>query len=532
MPPSSDLENFFEWLSMKCPGVKHTCGIEHCEGFGRAVVARQPVKAGEKVISVPYDLCFTECSVYRHPILGPLLKSLPGASSEQVMCTHILYEYSDPGSFWAPYVRLFPGTFDTLEYFSEDELRFLGSSLRRGKVERRKLKIKRHFDGVLPLYESHRDIFPSAKFNLDTFTWAYNVLDSRAFNITSPEPHLRPGRAARKGSPSEPEVKQPPAGGPERRGEDLVEESLEDEDEDDEEEEDEEDEEDAAKNAGREGGSQEDASDWALVPLADMMNHRLDGETEYGFDVSSRMFEVTASRDYEPGDQIFLKYNSMDTWGLLKHYGFVVPENPYAYVPVQDSFLEDTEGAKDSVFHIAKMRLFTEHELHRNLYVTRTSESSKLLQALRIRFLSEDEFPEYRAALRNVPVSNTNDLNVYQFLMRYCKKALECLQPPEGSDNLPPGSHAWMAFQVFLSDRGVLEAALARVTARYRELCQLIYHGAVTAQILRKMREVQLADPMTPEGDSRVTHQEVAQFTRVSRLIQTMHAHGFCAQPS
>lgn len=43
----------------------------------------------------------------------------------------ILYEkYVNPDSFWKPYIRIMPSTFDTIAYYSEEEMALLKVSPR------------------------------------------------------------------------------------------------------------------------------------------------------------------------------------------------------------------------------------------------------------------------------------------------------------------------------------------------------------------------------------------------------------------
>ena len=64
---------------------------------------------------------------------------------------------------------------------------------------------------------------------------------------------------------------------------------------------------------------------------------------------------------------MFLRYNSMGTWDLVKHYGFCVPDNPSDSYPVTLGLEAPSVTLKDSVFEIAKARLYAEHELFRSV---------------------------------------------------------------------------------------------------------------------------------------------------------------------
>eukprot|EP00993_Chasmostoma_nieuportense_P000391 NODE_1360_length_1538_cov_6.440113_g1287_i0.p1 GENE.NODE_1360_length_1538_cov_6.440113_g1287_i0~~NODE_1360_length_1538_cov_6.440113_g1287_i0.p1 ORF type:complete len:492 (+),score=124.62 NODE_1360_length_1538_cov_6.440113_g1287_i0:99-1478(+) len=448
-------------------------------------MAIRDIEEGEVLISLPYDVALTEGAALRHPILGALLNRSEFCS-EQVMCMYILYEAHARESPLRLYMRLLPTEFSTPDYWPPEALPLLANPLRTGKVERRKQKIQKFYDGVQSLIESHPSLFPAEDYTLAAFTWAYNVLDSRAFSIPSPEPK--------------------------RHKHDHQNESEEGDKEEEDEEEGEEEEGVEEEEAAAATGTVNEEDDWALFPLADMMNHSLDGETEFGFDIETNRFTVTSSRTYAKGEQIFLKYNSMGNWHLLKHYGFILPNNPHDSYPVTLPPPTTTSFLNDSVFQIAKWRLFEEHDLLSNLEITRTGESDTLLSSLRIRFMSEPEFPSFTTALRGAPISQVNDCNVYQCLMRYCKQQLAGLPDIPESD-FPVGSSHWAAAQIASLDREILRAALHRTEKRYRELCQLLYYERPTALLPQmqnlSLRFSNLSDPQKP----------VAHFTRINRLV-------------
>ncbi len=60
---------------------------------------------------------------------------------------------------------------------------------------------------------------------------------------------------------------------------------------------------------------------------------------------------------------MFLRYNGFGTWHLVKYYGFCVPDNPEDSYALPKAPAEKAPTLDDSLFEIAKARLYTEHSL-------------------------------------------------------------------------------------------------------------------------------------------------------------------------
>jgi histone-lysine N-methyltransferase SETD3 len=66
----------------------------------------------------------------------------------------------------------------------------------------------------------------------------------------------------------------------------------------------------------------------ALVPMADMLNHRLPRQTRWLFDASLRSFVITAAEDIGTGEPVQDSYGAKSNGRYLLSYGFCVPDNP------------------------------------------------------------------------------------------------------------------------------------------------------------------------------------------------------------
>jgi protein-histidine N-methyltransferase len=66
----------------------------------------------------------------------------------------------------------------------------------------------------------------------------------------------------------------------------------------------------------------------AMVPLADMANHRIPPEVRWGWDDASDAFVMTAARDLRAGEPVHAGYGRKCNGRLLLSYGFVLDDNP------------------------------------------------------------------------------------------------------------------------------------------------------------------------------------------------------------
>jgi histone-lysine N-methyltransferase SETD3 len=84
----------------------------------------------------------------------------------------------------------------------------------------------------------------------------------------------------------------------------------------------------------------------AMVPLADMFNHKIPRETKWDYDEGAGAFVVTALRDFAAGEPVRMSYGGKCNSDLYLSYGFVFDENEYNrvafnfWVPEEDPFFD------------------------------------------------------------------------------------------------------------------------------------------------------------------------------------------------
>jgi protein-histidine N-methyltransferase len=64
-----------------------------------------------------------------------------------------------------------------------------------------------------------------------------------------------------------------------------------------------------------------------LVPMADLLDHKMPTETKWSFDSSAHVFTVNALRDFQAGEAVHDTYGRKCNSRLFVDYGFVLPDN-------------------------------------------------------------------------------------------------------------------------------------------------------------------------------------------------------------
>ncbi|XP_023638118.1 ribulose-1,5 bisphosphate carboxylase/oxygenase large subunit N-methyltransferase, chloroplastic isoform X2 [Capsella rubella] len=73
----------------------------------------------------------------------------------------------------------------------------------------------------------------------------------------------------------------------------------------------------------------------SLIPFADFMNHDRLSASIFISDEEKQLSEVTADRNYSPGDEVFIKYGEFSNATLMLDFGFTLPYNIHDEVQIQ-----------------------------------------------------------------------------------------------------------------------------------------------------------------------------------------------------
>ncbi|EIE75945.1 hypothetical protein G6F46_003387 [Rhizopus delemar] len=87
----------------------------------------------------------------------------------------------------------------------------------------------------------------------------------------------------------------------------------------------------------------------ALAPMLDFLNHTTEAKIESGFNIRTQRFEIKTLTAYKKGEQVYINYGPHDNLAMLKEYGFVLNENIYNFVLLDDeiwSLYSEVESKK------------------------------------------------------------------------------------------------------------------------------------------------------------------------------------------
>ena len=76
----------------------------------------------------------------------------------------------------------------------------------------------------------------------------------------------------------------------------------------------------------------------ALVPFADLLNHRRPRQTQWFFDDEKDAFIVQAVEDINIGQEIFDSYGKKTNYRFLLNYGFTLENNDMGEYPLTINF--------------------------------------------------------------------------------------------------------------------------------------------------------------------------------------------------
>ncbi|CBF71002.1 hypothetical protein AN6568.2 [Aspergillus nidulans FGSC A4] len=300
-------DEFTTWLSSR-PGVKVNSKIRiadlRANAAGRGVVAQADIDEDEELFAIPRDLVLSTHNSKLKDLLSQDLDQLgPWLSLMLVM----IFEYLQGGkSTWAPYFKVLPQNFDTLMFWSPEELEELQGSAVVEKIgkqgaEESILKL------IIPVVRANPALFPPinglASYDGDVGAQALlglahtmgSLIMAYAFDIETPENE------------------------DEREGEDGY---LTDE--------------------------EEEQSSKGMVPLADMLNAD-------AYRNNARLFQeeeslvMKAIKPIRAGEEIFNDYGEIPRSDLLRRYGYVT-DNYASYDVIELSLdtLCSSAGLSDS----------------------------------------------------------------------------------------------------------------------------------------------------------------------------------------
>ena len=182
----------------------------------------------------------------------------------------------------------------------------------------------------------------------------------------------------------------------------------------------------------------------ALVPFADLLNHRRPRQTQWFYDDIKDAFIVQAIEDIDKGMEIFDSYGKKSNARFLLNYGFSIENNETSEYNLTINST-DTFGWENYNWPMIELKknIFKNEEFSKSFNLTINFQESQILELINfLRFLTFDGDINYlkKAVIsaKNTlspdmsinyyffyPVNKTNEINVLKYLKNLCEKALQ-----------------------------------------------------------------------------------------------------------
>ena len=182
----------------------------------------------------------------------------------------------------------------------------------------------------------------------------------------------------------------------------------------------------------------------ALVPFADLLNHRRPRQTQWFYDDIKDAFIVQAIEDIDKGMEIFDSYGKKSNARFLLNYGFSIENNETSEYNLTINST-DTFGWENYNWPMIELKknIFKNEEFSKSFNLTINFQESQILELINfLRFLTFDGDINYLKkaiiSAKNTlspdmsinyyffyPVNKTNEINVLKYLKNLCEKALQ-----------------------------------------------------------------------------------------------------------
>jgi len=187
-------EDFTKWSIQH--GTSTKLELDTFADTGRGLKAAQDLKIDEEVISVPLR-CILCAETIMHTDLGPIFQHPDRDPGHQnfidsvfespffSLVALLIYEKHNPNSFWAPYFKQLPKTYDTPSFWDVETLELLkGSEAYNTTIKDVISAEKMHTIVVVPLLvDIYPTMFPKSVWTLEETKWALSTIWSRGFWI-------------------------------------------------------------------------------------------------------------------------------------------------------------------------------------------------------------------------------------------------------------------------------------------------------------------------------------------------------------
>ncbi|XP_025933377.1 SET domain-containing protein 4 isoform X3 [Apteryx rowi] len=337
---------------------------------GRGLMTTKALQAGELVISLPEKCLLTTGTVLSSCLGEYITKWKPPVSPLIALCTFLIAEkHAGEQSLWKPYLDVLPKTYTCPVCLEEDVVSLLPEPLRKKAQEQRTMvhelyvSSKAFFSSLQPLFAENTETI----FNYSALEWAWCTVNTRTVYMK---------HSQRECFSLEPDV-------------------------------------------------------YALAPYLDLLNHSPNVQVKAAFNEQIRSYEIRTDSQCKKYEEVFICYGPHDNQRLLLEYGFVAVDNPHSSVYVSSGWicrLKDTllryfsplDNQKN-----AKLSILKNHDFLENLTFGWDGPSWRLLTALKLLNLGEDEFNCWKRALLGDVISATNEEQTLNVTEKICLFLIE-----------------------------------------------------------------------------------------------------------
>jgi len=424
-------KEFVEWLRANDAIVSDNIEIKdyRSENAGRGIAATNNIKEGELLFSLPRKVLLSEetSQLAKIPKMKRILNTLDGWGP-LILC--LMYELKLENSFWKPYLDILPHMFTTPMFWDQKDLEELVGTGVIDKIGREDAETMFQ-ETIQPIIKDNLDVFDETVHNLELFHTCGSLIMAYSFHDElTPKPKAQ--AALNEDSTA--------------NGEDNESEDEEDEDEHEE-------------------------GIIAMVPMADMLNHRT------GFN-NARLFHepdglhMRAIKDIAAGEQIYNTYGELCNADLLRKYGFVDEPNELDIVEISGDMVRDICCMADDDKE-AKVTFLLEEEVLDDCFVIEQNGElpPELLICAQVFTLSSTEFNTLLSKRKLPKLKMTEELR--EQMRSLITKRLEQYKTSMEEDEAwlkkkSSNEHAINAYHsviVRLGEKRILHSALQRLEA-------------------------------------------------------------------
>ena len=185
----------------------------------------------------------------------------------------------------------------------------------------------------------------------------------------------------------------------------------------------------------------------ALVPFADLLNHRRPRQTQWFYDDERNAFIVQAIENIEPNMEIFDSYGKKSNARFLLNYGFSIENNEtmeYCLTISSAGVVGMGDGGWQWPYSDMKKKFFKNEEFYKSFNLNINFQESQILELIcYLRFLTFDEniifLEKVILTIKNdnfnpeliinhyffYPINKNNEIKTLEYLKYLCQQALD-----------------------------------------------------------------------------------------------------------